>query len=329
MDILIIGGTGFLGYHAAQEFLRHGHTVSVLALPPVPAPGLFPEGVRLHLADMDRLNRRELESLLAGKDGVLFAAGADDRVIPAAPAYPFFYHANVEACVRTLRLAREAGVRRGVLLGSYFAHFDRTRPELQLAERHPYIRSRKEQEEQAIRATMPELQLVILELPYVFGSMPGRIPLWLPLVNYVRSARVLFYPRGGTNMIAVRHVGEAIIGAMERGEGGARYLIGDENLSWKNFLGRLAVRATGKRKRVITIPTLLFRLFMQAVARRHKAAGKESGLQPVAFTGLMTADTFFDPEPVRQTLGFGRGGLDEALSDTVAACPLDAQTTFW
>jgi len=328
MKILIVGGTGFLGWHAVQEFLRRGHGISVLALPPMPTEGLLPAGTLVHLADMCRMRDDELRILLAGVDGVVFAAGADDRVVPRAPAYPFFHRANVEASVRLFRLAREAGVQRGVLLGSYFAHFDRIRPEWRLAMHHPYIRSRTEQEEQSLQAAMPQLELVILELPYVFGSVPGRVPLWAPLIRYIRASPVLLYPKGGTNMIAVQRVAEAIVGAIEQGKGGERYLVGDENLSWIDFLGRLTPLAAGRRRRVITIPTCLFRLIMKSVALRHRASGKESGLNPAAFARLMTAETFFDASPSRQALGYGPGGLDQALRDTVAACPQASGATF-
>jgi hypothetical protein len=130
-------------------------------------------------------------------------------------------------------------------------------------------------------------------------------------------------------MMAVRHVAEAVAGAIERGRGGERYLVGDENVRWTDFLGRLSLLDAGKRRSVITIPTFLFRLKMRSVARGHKSSGKESGLDPVAFTRLMTADTFFDPGPSRRALDYGQGGLDGALRDTVAACPHDLATTFW
>ena len=42
MKILVIGGTGFLGYQATHELLRRGHRLALLALPPAPAAGLFP-----------------------------------------------------------------------------------------------------------------------------------------------------------------------------------------------------------------------------------------------------------------------------------------------
>lgn len=329
MNVLVIGGTGFLGYHATSEFLRRGHRVSILALPPMPALGLFPDGVEIKLANLDDLSDDEVRALLQGQDGLVMAAGADDRIIPTAPAYPFFYHHNVEVSARLFRLAREEGVRRGALLSSYFAHFDRIWPYLKMSEHHPYVRSRREQEEQSLAAAMPDLQLSVLELPYIFGSMPGRAPLWTPIVNLVRNTPVLLFPRGGTNMIAVQHVGEAIVGAIERGQGGERYVVGDENVAWKDWLGRISRFACGRRKPVMTVPDFLVRWQMRQVERKHRAEGKEGGLHPVEFVKLQTAKTYFDPEPSRVALGYGRGGLDEAIGEAVAASPVGSKTTFW
>ena len=329
MKVLVIGGTGFLGYYATKELLRRGHRVSILALPPMPAPGLFPDEVEIRLANLDDLSDDEVRALLRGQDGVVMAAGADDRIIPSAPAYPFFYHHNVEVSVRLFRLAREVGVRRGALLSSYFAHFDRIWPHLKISEHHPYVRSRREQEEESLAAAMPDLQLSVLELPYIFGSMPGRAPLWTPIVNLVRNSPVLLFPRGGTNMIAVQHVGKAIAGAIERGEGGERYMVGDENLAWKDWLRRLSRFACGRTKLVITVPDFLVRWQMQQVEKKHHANGKEGGLHAVEFVKLQTAKTYFDPEPSRVALGYGRGGLDEAICETVAASPAGSTTTFW
>jgi dihydroflavonol-4-reductase len=319
MNCLVIGGTGFIGYHTVLELLRRGHKVSVLALPPLPQENLLPPEVVVHLRNLDDLSDKDVLTLLDGQEAVVFAAGADDRTIPNAPAYPYFYNANVRSSVRLFTLARAAGVRRGVLIGSYFSHFDGFWPELELTRHHPYIRSRQEQARQALDAAMPDLELMVLELPYIFGAMPGRVPLWAPLIAYVRSPFPLFYSRGGTNAIAISHVAEAIAGAIERGKAGEKYLIGEENLPWADLLGRLAHLA-GHDKKVITLPTGMLRLTMRLVHIFHKWHGKEPGLDPVEFIRLQTADTFFDPAPSRVALGYGYGGLDAALSETIHAC---------
>ncbi len=319
MNVFIVGGTGFIGYHTALEGLRRGHKVTALGLPPGPAKDLFPPEVRIILANLGDLTNAEIRALLVGFDSVVFAAGADDRVLPKAPAYDFFYSANVRAACRFFKLVREAGVKRGILIGSYFAHFARNWPALKLYERHPYIRSRVEQAEQALKVALPDLELMVLELPYVFGAMPGTTPLWKPLIQYIRSPWPIFFPRGGTNCIAVQNVAQAIIGALENGIPGEIYQIGDENLTWVELLSRLS-KFAGKQKKVITLPDWMIRLGMRIIHRYHHLQGKESGLNLRHFANLQTAKTFFDPTKTQTSLGFETGDLDSALRATIDAC---------
>jgi dihydroflavonol-4-reductase len=327
MQVLVIGGTGFIGYPAVLELLRRGHRVTALALRQPASQQPLPPQVKLILADIDKFSDEELGQLFRGHDGLVFAAGADDRVTPRAPAYPFFYHANVESAVRVFSLARQVGVRRGVLMSSYFVHFARLWPEMQLGIRHPYIRSRLEQQEQVRRAALPDLEVVMLELPYIFGVTSGCKPLWAPLIDYVRSPWPLFYPRGGTNMVAIQNVAEAVAGALEWGAAGTAYLVGDENRTWAELLNRFSL-LLGKHKRVITLPTPLLRIGLWFVQVLHRLQGREGGLDPVAFARLQTAQTYFDPEPARRALGFGKGGLDQALADTVQACLPASRPSF-
>jgi dihydroflavonol-4-reductase len=127
-SVIIVGGTGFLGYHAIQEFITKGWEVTALGLPPAPPANLFPPAVKVILKSLDSTQDEELLTLLRGHDALVFAAGLDDRAIPQKPAYPKFIHANVETPLRLFQLAVKAGVRRAVVLGSYFAHFNRLWP---------------------------------------------------------------------------------------------------------------------------------------------------------------------------------------------------------
>ena len=120
-------------------------------------------------------------------------------------------------------------------------------------------------------------------------------------------------------MIAVEHVGEAIVGAIEKGKAGHSYTVGDENLTWVEFLERI-LHILCKKKRIVIVPTCLVRLLLRAVALQHRLRGKEGGLDPVKFAAIQTRNTFFDPAPAAEELGYGRGNLEEAFKDTVEAC---------
>jgi hypothetical protein len=190
---------------------------------------------------------------------------------------------------------------------------------MRLAEIHPYIRSRVEQERALLG--VPGLESCVLELPYIFGSLqvPGWRPLWAPLVGYVRSSRTLLYTRGGTACISARTVGRAVLAALDRGRPGQAYPIGGENLSWTQMLTRLA-QADGREVRVKLLPTRLIDAAMKAVWLLHRIQGREGGLDLRRFAPLQTAETFLDPQATAASLGYQPDDLDTALRETVAAC---------
>ncbi|HEY5271040.1 MAG TPA: hypothetical protein VII97_11925 [Anaerolineales bacterium] len=51
--VFVIGGTGFLGYYAIQEFLKNGGEATALGLPPAPPADLYPAASRVVLRNID------------------------------------------------------------------------------------------------------------------------------------------------------------------------------------------------------------------------------------------------------------------------------------
>jgi nucleoside-diphosphate-sugar epimerase len=283
----------------------------------MPPADLYPVAVKVVLRDLDTTTDEELLSLLHGHEVLVFAAGMDDRYTPKKPAYPKFHHANVEVPVRIVRLAKQAGVKRAMVFGSYFSHFHRLWPEMKLAEGHSYIRSRMEQETAV--TSLPGLDVDVLELPYIFGDLLGRKPLWYPLVKYIRAAPLVFYMCAGTASITAKTVGKAAFSVIERGHASTCYPIGQENLTWTHMLTRLA-RADGRMIRVVRLPSWFINIGMFGVLLIQKLQRKEGGLNLSHFVQLQTAETYLDPQPSQKALGDQTGGLDEAFQETVEAC---------
>jgi len=319
-NCIIIGGTGFIGSFAVREMRQRGWNVTSVGFAPVPAEQIADSQVRIIEQDITQLDDLSLLELLRGHTALVFAAGADDRLTPKRPSYPFFHAANVVALERLIKLAGQAEITRAVALGSYFTHFHRQWPHLKLNERHPYIRSRLEQQRAAFAAAAPKVALTFLELPYIFGAAPHRTPLWAPLLDYLRSTKTVYYTQGGTACVSVKAVAQAIVGALETGQGGQAYPIGETNLTWSEMLTRLA-KAEGLDIRVVTLPNALIRPALWGLWLFHWLQGKESGLDPRHLLDLQSAYTFFDPLPAQTELGFESGLLELAFAETVAACP--------
>jgi nucleoside-diphosphate-sugar epimerase len=183
-DTLVLGGTGLLGYHTSLELLRRGYGVTAVSLP-ISGESFLPEQVDAHWGDVMQMSDAEVLGLLAGKHAVFYAIGADERTTPPAPAAAFFYRANALPTQRLARLARQAGVRKFVVYGSYTAEFGELWPDLGYRTRNGYPRARLAQEELACLEGEGAMDVMILRLPYIFGIVPGQRPLWQMFLDIV------------------------------------------------------------------------------------------------------------------------------------------------
>ncbi|MFD1899126.1 NAD-dependent epimerase/dehydratase family protein [Enterococcus termitis] len=80
--VFVLGGTGFLGYYTTEELLRKGYEVATISLPPMPAEDLFSSDVSVTLGDINDMTDEAILEMLDGCDGFIYAAGADERIIP-------------------------------------------------------------------------------------------------------------------------------------------------------------------------------------------------------------------------------------------------------
>ena len=122
-------------------------------------------------------------------------------------------------------------------------------------------------------------------------------------------------------MIAVEHIAEAIVGATERGKHGSRYLIGDENLTWKELI-RISLDAMGlKKRRIVTVPTFLMAPVGRWMKRKEKKRGKEAGLDMARFfKDIQSQYLFYDASDTAKELRYERGGVKEAIEQSVRVC---------
>jgi nucleoside-diphosphate-sugar epimerase len=317
MRAMVIGGTGLLGYHAVNHLLANGHEATILSLPPKPE-SLFPDSVDVVIGDMNKMSDDELTDVMKGHDWIVFAAGTDPKPMPKGKIEPFVEMVNVTLTQRSFQAARAAGVSRGVVCGSYFAHFNRVWPHLKISERMPYVASRDRQTQAAFDLITDDFGVVVLELPYIWGTMPNRPAQWEGLIKMVLSPELtIHYAGGGTMMTSVKHIAEAILGGLERGVAGQCYQIGDENVTWAEMFDRISNAAGVAKKPVKKIYHAQLRAAARESEAQLEAAGLETGITPVAYVDIETANTFFDPEAARMALGLTAGGLDEAIKEQV------------
>ena len=329
--LLILGGTGFLGYYSTLEALKRGYEVCSISLDDVNLEGWYPKEVNVRFTDLFETPEDELVEMMKGYDYMIYSVGPDDRETPVAPAYDYFHRRLVDECAKCFRAAERAGIKKSVCFNSYFAYFDRRYPEMELAKKHPYIRCRVEQAK-LLNEQKKKMEVVILEFPYIFGTMPERMPIWrgVFLDRYVNGHKFIFFPKGSTTMISVEHIAESALGAIEYGKDGERYPIGDENKSFDFMLSTMTGALLKKPRKIIHPGRWACTMGGQMVANQEKKKGLEPGLNfKLVMKEIMSGDKCcIEPEVmdrINEELHVGRGGLEEAIVKTMHRCYKDGE----
>jgi nucleoside-diphosphate-sugar epimerase len=324
MKAYIIGGTGLLGSASAAELIKRGHSVRSVALPPLAKNSNIPTEMELVFGNYMTMTDDQIREQMTGCDAFVFAAGVDERVEFPAPVLEHYKKYNVVPVDRLLKIGREVGIKRAVIMGSYFAYFAKHWPGMKLTEKHPYIKSRILQEEAALAFNGDGMEVMVLELPYIFGTQAGRKPVWTFLVEAIRSMKgYTFYTKGGTTMVTVKQVAQAVAGALEKGKGGTCYPVGWYNMSWKKMLAIFHKHMGMSGRKTITIPTFFHRMNGKKIMKDFKARGIDSGLDMVHFAEIQTAKTFINNDIIKNELGVTGDDIDAAIGDSVKLC-LDA-----
>lgn len=309
-----------MGYYTIKELSARGYEVKTMALPPLPTEDLLPAEVECTLGDINGLTDAEVIELLSDCEGFIYAAGADERTVPQKPAMKFFYEANVLPTQRLARLARAAGVKKFVLFGSYFAEFAQRLPEYHLKSQ-AYPNMRLLQEQAAFAEGEGSMTVTSLRLPYIFGTMPGRMPLWKVFVDQAKGQPVFPALKGGTAMVTVEQVAEAAVGAMENGTHRTSYPICARNMKFQDFY-QMIIDALGQQAstQVPVVPYEQMQPIYENLDSHAANAGLEHGIHMVVSSKLQTEDLYLDPAETMPVLGIKEHDVLESIRQTLKKC---------
>ena len=76
--IMILGGTGFLGYYSTLEALKRGYEVGSISLDDVNLEGWYPKEVKTQFTDLFTVEEDKLAEMMKGYDYMIYSVGPDD-----------------------------------------------------------------------------------------------------------------------------------------------------------------------------------------------------------------------------------------------------------
>lgn len=238
MKTLVTGATGFIGSAVVRKLLARGRDVKCLVEPGAALENL--DGLEVERITADINDRDAIGRALDGVDVVYHLAAIYKLWLPDNR---LMYEVNVEGTKTVLFAALAAGVDK-VVYTSSIAAVGHPRDGAMADEAcafnlwddsNHYVRSKWLSERDALRFAREGLPLVVVNPAFPFGPRDiAPTPTGRFIVDAL-AGQIPGYMGGGFNVVDVDDVAEGHVLAEERGRVGERYILGNHNVSYKEF----------------------------------------------------------------------------------------------
>lgn len=243
MKILVTGATGLVGVNLVRRLCSDGHDVRVLIRKNSNRKGF--EGIRVEEAIGDVTDYESVKNAMKGIRQVYHVAGVVDMS-------RFFrkemYEVNVIGTENVCRSALESGIERMVHTSTISAigtgpskdhPWDETCEWNFASLDNPYCTTKYEGEKVVQKYVKKGLNAVIVNPSYMFGAWDIK-PTSGRMIVTIAKYGIPGYPGGGNNFVDVEDVVDGHILAMYKGKKGERYILANENMTYKEIFTLIA-----------------------------------------------------------------------------------------
>ena len=255
MKVLVTGATGFIGGNLVRALKARGYGVRALVRDQSSTLTLENTGVEVVPGDV-----RDRESVARALEGC-------QAVFHCAALYTFWsleprevYQVNVEGTKTVFEEALKSGVK-GAVYTSTVSTIGIPKKGMGTEEMDPsprdlighYKRSKYQGEKEALRAASTGLPVVVVNPTAPVGPWDVKpTPTGGIVLDFLRG-RIPAYVNTGMNMVDVEDVATGHVLALEKGQPGQRYILGNRNMTLKEVLKTLE-SITGKKGPRLRVP---------------------------------------------------------------------------
>lgn len=264
MKIFLTGTSGLLGSNTAKELLKRGHEVRGLFHNSSEADllGEHPNFEKFHgdITDPERM----IEGV-AGCDAVVHAAADTSQWPDRSPNY---ISTNVKGTLNVVEAAKKAKVKRGIFVSTAnslgFGTKEHPGDETSPPKFKQYGIGYMETKYQAQQIVLNEVKehgypFIVVNPTFMIGPHDFK-PSSGKMVIAVAKGKVPGYPVGGKNYVYVGDAATAIANALTMGCPGECYILGNENLSYKEMFTKIA-KVVGTKPPRLAIPPFATKAF--------------------------------------------------------------------
>lgn len=310
--VLVTGATGFIGHYIVHHLLASGYAVSVLVRPASLAQAtVHAFNTETKIFEGDLLDPDSLEAAFRGQDAVVHAAALvsfrpEDKTRLA--------RINVEGTAHVVNTCLDQHIPHLVHISSIAAlggqpgqeWFDETTIWVKNKRHTPYAETKYQAELEVWRGKAEGLNVSILSPSLVIGP-------WFPGHHSMKifSHHLPFYPSGGSGLVDVRDVAEAVRACLELKVYDERIILNGHNLSYKEMLDRLAFHK-GKKGPSIALPRSLAMAGGWMIGLLNRITGRKTVFHPRILHSVFSKAGFDNTKSIER-LGLKYRPVDESI----------------
>ncbi len=317
--ICVIGATGFLGANLAVMLLEYGYRVRCLKRPNSRTDHLSPYPVEWKDVDISRT-----ETLVEGFEGCPVVFNCAGRIGFHRVSYDDAFRINVSGVDHIIEAAKTVGIER--LIHCSTASTIGLREDSTPADEsvpynweqfgldNVYSQTKRQGEERIYQAVQTGMNAVIVNPCFMVGPIDPK-PSSGQLLLQIARGKMAGYPRGANNFVDVRSVCLGMIQAWKRGKTGEKYLLGGENLTYREFFSLVAEKAGVKPPsfgipKAVALTGGFFGNVISVITRREFTITTQS-------IKISYADHVFSSEKAKTDFGYHIAPLDKAVEDAL------------
>jgi dihydroflavonol-4-reductase len=263
MRILVTGADGLLGSNLVRELLVRGHSIRAFVQPGRQQKTL--EGLTLEKFPGNLLNADEVIKAGEGCDAVIHCA-ASTSVWPIRSE--IVNKVNIEGTKNIIKAVQQNKIQRMIYVGTANSFGFGSKENLGV-EGNPYksatygldYMDSKYKAQQVILNEVKEnlLPAIVVNPTFMFGPYDSN-PSSGAMIVALYKGKVPGYTSGGRNYVCAKDAAFAIANALTKGRVGECYILGNQNLSYKEAFEKIA-STIGVRPPSISIPSIFAKLY--------------------------------------------------------------------
>ena len=244
--ILITGASGFLGSELVKQLIANGESVRIIVRPSSDISDLASIKDKIEIMEGDILDVPSLEIAMDGIEKIYHSAaviGYDDSF------YDSMYKCNIEGTANVVNVALTKGIKKLLHVSSIAAIggkpndliSEETKWEKNEWTTH-YGITKMLAEREVWRAEQEGLEVVMVNPGIILGSSSNENKATMRVFKRIASGKMPFYSNGTNGFIDVRDVARICIQLMNSPVHSERFILINQNLSFKDYFERIAKR---------------------------------------------------------------------------------------